>query len=32
MFNRVDELAEHIRLPYRRLYNPGTHFAVDEMI
>ena len=31
-FTRVDELAEHIRLTCRKLYNPGTHLAVDETI
>ena len=31
-FNRVNELAEYIRLTYRKLYNPGTYLAVDETI
>jgi len=31
-FDRVDKLAEHIRLTCRKLYNPGTHLAVDETI
>ena len=31
-FDRVHEVAEHIRLTCRRLYNPGTHLAVDETI
>ena len=31
-FDRVAELAEHLRLTCRKLYNPGTHLAVDETI
>lgn len=31
-FDRVTELAEHIRLTCRKLYTPGTHLAVDETI
>ena len=31
-FDRVNELAEHIRLTCRKLYTPGTHLAVDETI
>ena len=31
-FDRVHEVAKHIRLTYRRLYNPGTHLTVNETI
>jgi Transposase IS4 len=31
-FDRVKDLAEHLRLTCRRLYSPGTHLAVDETI
>lgn len=31
-FDRVNDLSEHLRLSCRRLYNPGTHLAVDETI
>ena len=31
-FNRVDKLAEHIRLTCKKLYRPGAHLAVNEMI
>ena len=32
IFNRVNKLAEHIWLIYRKLYNLGTHLAVNKMI
>ena len=32
IFNRVNKLAEYIRLTYRKLYRPGAHLAVDETI
>ena len=31
-FNRVNKLAEYIQFTYRKLYRPGAHFAVNEMI
>ena len=32
IFSRINELAEYIRLTYRKLYSPGTYLAVNEMI
>jgi hypothetical protein len=32
IFDRVNDLSEYLRLSCRKLYNPGTHLAVDETI
>ena len=31
-FDRVGKLSGHLQITYRKLYNPGTHLAVNKTI